>query len=131
MASMAQWGDITFQVNSDRVFTFRKMKRTYSTRWAGHEILGDRPKMEFQGPGMDEITIEVVLDAELGVNPRDTMQLFHDAAKRGEVNHFYVGGKRVAENKFYIAGGTESWNEIWNEGELIRASASLTFGEYR
>ena len=131
MAAMAKWGDITFKVNSDQVFTFRKMKRSYSARWASHNIIGKRPKMEFQGPGMDEITIEVILDAELGVKPRATMKKFRSAAKKGLVAYFYVGGKKVAANKFYIASGEENWNEIWNKGELVRATASITFGEYR
>lgn len=131
MAAIARWGDITFKVNSDLVFSFTKMKRTYSARWANHDIIGKRPKMEFQGPGMDEITIDVILDAELGVKPRKTMKQFRTAAKKGSVAYFYVGGKKVAKNKFYIASGTENWDEVWNKGELVRATTSLTFGEYR
>lgn len=131
MAAMAKWGDITFSVNSDKVFSFKNMKRSYSARWASHDIIGKRPKMEFQGPGMDEITIEVILDAELGVKPRATMTKFRSAAKHGKVAYFYVGGKKVAVNKFYIASGAENWNEIWNKGELVKATASITFGEYR
>ena len=131
MAAMAKWGDITFKVNSDQMFSFRKMKRSYSARWASHDIIGKRPKMEFQGPGMDEITIEVILDAELGVKPRAAMKKFRSAAKKGAVAYFYVGGKKVAKYKFYIKSGTEDWDEIWNKGELVRATANLTFGEYR
>jgi phage protein U len=131
MAAIASWGGITFKVNSDQVFSFQKMKRTYSGRWASHSIIGKRPKMEFQGPGMDEISLEIILDAELGVKPRATMKLFRSAAKKGTVAYFYVGGKKVAKNKFYISSGTENWNEIWNQGELVRATASITFGEYR
>lgn len=131
MAKLAQWGNIAFQVNSDKVFSFNKMKRSYSARWASHNIVGKRPKMEYQGPNMDEITIEVILDAELGVRPRLTMKKFRSAAKKGEVHYFYVGGKRVVARKMYISAGTENWNEIWNGGELVRATATLTFNEYR
>ena len=131
MAAMAKWGNITFKVNSGKVFSFKNMKRSYSAKWAAHEIIGKRPKMEFQGPQMDEITLEVILDAELGVKPRATMKKFRSAAKNGSVAYFYVGGKKVAKHKFYIASGTENWAEIWNKGELVRATASITFGEYR
>lgn len=131
MATLAKWGDITFRVNSDQVFSFRKMKRSYSARWAAHNIPGKRPKMEFQGPGMDEISIEVILDAELGVKPRSAMKKFRSAAKKGKVHYFYVGGKKVVARKLYISAGTENWNEIWSGGELVRATATLTFNEYR
>lgn len=130
MAVMAQWGDIKFSVNSEKVFSFRGMKRSYSGRWATHNIIGKRPMVEFQGPDLDEINIEVILDAELGVKPRSTMYQFRKAAKNGLVAYFYVGGKKVAVNKFRITNGTENWNEIWNKGELVRATAQLTFKEY-
>lgn len=131
MAELAKWGGITFRVNSNQVFSFRKMKRSYSARWATHNIAGKRPKMEFQGPNMDEISIEVILDAELGVKPRAAMKQFRSAAKKGKVDYFYVGGKKVVARKVYISAGTENWNEIWNGGELVRATATLTFNEYR
>ena len=130
MAEMAKWGELVFKVNSNQVFSFRKMKRSYSGRWAAHNIIGDRPKMEFQGPEMDEITLEIILDAELGVTPRVILKRLRLAAKNGEVEYFYVGGRKMGANKFYIASGTENWNEIWNEGELVRATASVTFREY-
>ena len=128
---IAKWGDIEFKVSSKRVLSFKKMKRTYCAQWEEHDIIGKRPKMEFKGPGMDEITMEVVLDAELGVKPRKVLKKFRTAAKNGEIHYFYVGGKKVCKNKMYIASGSESWDEIWSEGELIRATASITFGEYR
>ena len=131
MAQLAKWGDITFRVNSEQVFSFRKMKRSYSARWATHNVIGEKPRTEFQGPGMDEISIEVILDAELGVKPRSLMKKFRNAAKKGEIHYFYVGGKKVVTGKLYIESGTENWNEIWNGGELVRATASLTFKEYR
>lgn len=131
MATIAKWGDITFRVSSEQVFSFRKMKRSYSARWATHNIPGKRPKMEFQGANMDEMSIEVILDAELGVKPRAAMKKFRAAAKKGKVHYFYVGGKKVVARKMYISAGTENWNEIWNGGELVRATATLTFNEYR
>lgn len=130
MAVMARWGNIKFAVNSDKVFSFRDMKRSYSSRWAEHTIIGQKPRAEFQGPDLDELSIEVVLDAEMGVNPRSALSTFRKAAKNGLVAYFYVGGKKVAVNKFRLVSGTENWNEIWNKGELIRATAQLTFREY-
>ena len=130
MATMAQWGDIKFAVNSERIFSFRGMKRSYSARWATHNIIGKRPMVEFQGPDLDEISIEVILDAEMGVRPRSALYSFRKAAKNGKVAYFYVGGKKVAVNKIRITSGTDNWNEIWNQAALVRATAQITFKEY-
>ena len=131
MASMAKWGDITFSVNSKKALTFSDMERSYSAKWEAHDIIGKRPKMEFMGADMDEVKIKVILDAQLGIKPRATMKKFRVAAKKGKVAYFYVGGRKVAAHKFCIVSGTEHWEEIWNKGELVRASADITFKEYR
>jgi len=131
MALIGQWGNsIAFSVNSNKQLTFRDMKRTSSGRWASHNILGKRPKMEFLGPDSDSVTMEVVLDAEMGVRPRATMKLFRVACKQGEVNYLYIGGKKVCKNKMAISNVSESWDEIWSQGELKRAVLSVTFTEY-
>ena len=131
MASMAQWNGIVFKVNSKKIFTFKNMKRSYSTRWATHDIIGRRPRLEYQGAAMDEVTIDVVLDAEHGVKPRKTMLKFQIAAHHGDVAYFYIAGKKMTKYKMYIASGSENWDQIWNKGELVRATATLTFREYR
>lgn len=130
MATIAQWGDIKFSVNAKKVFSFKDFKRSYSARYAQHERVGKRPLSEFQGPDLDEVTFEVILDAEMGINPRKTMFKFRDAAKSGKVAYLYINGDKVAINKFVIASGTENWNEIWNKGELIRSTAQITMKEY-
>ena len=131
MAEVAKWGSIKFKTSRKKVFSFQGMERSYSARWEAHDIIGKRPKMEFLGPGMDEISIEVILDAELGVKPRDALKKFRVAAKQGKVAYFYMKGKKVVDRKLYIESGTENWNEIWNKGELVRATAQLVFKEYR
>ena len=136
-AQIAKWGDAKFAVSANykksklKVFTFRDMERSYGVRLAEHNIIGKGPKIEFQGVEADELTLEVILDAELGVKPRSTMAIFRDAAKKGEKHPFYVGGSAVSQNSYIIKSGTEHWNEIWNKGELVRASTNITFKEYR
>jgi len=131
IADLGQWGDIAFRVNANQVMTFQKMKRSYGAQWASHNIIGKRPKTEFQGPKMDEVTMDIILDAELGVKPRAVMNQLRTAAKAGKAYYLYINGKKVAVNKYYIDSGTENWEKIWNKGELARATVSLTFKEYR
>lgn len=41
-----------------------------------------------------------------------------------------IGGKKIGKNKMYLESVSETWDEIWNKGELARATLSLTFSEY-
>ena len=129
---IGQWGsNIKFSVNSEKQLSFRDMKRTSSARWTSHNIIGKRPKTEFLGPGMDEVTMDVILSAEMGVRPRSEMKKFRAACKKGEVHYLYINGKKVCKNKMAITAVSESWDEIWSQGELARAVVSVTFSEYR
>lgn len=132
MAEIGKWGkEIKFFVKSKKQLSFTGMKRSSSGRWAAHNIIGKRPKTEFLGPGMDEITMDVILDADMGVNPRKAMKKFRFACKKGEVHYLYINGKKVCRNPMAISSVVESWDRIWSKGELVRAMVSVTFSEYR
>lgn len=132
MGKIANWGKtITFEVSSKKTLTFDKFKRTVSSRWKAHNIIGQKPKGEFTGPDTSGITMEVVLSAERGVKPRSTLDKLEKACENGTVNYLYVGGKKVGANKMCLESISESWDEIWNKGELVKATVSLTFSEYR
>lgn len=130
--TVGTWGSkIKFTVSDKKQLTFRNMKRSSSGRWATHNIVGQRPKTEFLGPAMDEITMDVILSANMGVNPRRVMKEFRFACKKGEVHYLRINSKKVCRNKMAISSVSESWDEIWNKGELMKAVITVTFSEYR
>lgn len=121
---------ITFEVSSKKVLTFQSMKREVSARWKTHNIVQKKPKAEFMGPDADTVTFKVFLSAEHGVKPRKTLDAIEKAIKKGQVEYFILGGKKVGSNKYYIESMSEEWEEIWNKGELVKATGSLTLSEY-
>lgn len=121
---------IVFEVSSKKILTPKNMKRTVSARWEQHKILGKPPKSEFVGQGAPETTMTVILSAECGVRPRSTLAKIEKAVKAGKVDWLVIGGKFVGGRKMYISSCSETWDEIWNKGELVRATISLTFVEY-
>ena len=121
---------IVFSVSSSKILTPKDMKRTVSARWEQHKILGKAPKSEFVGQNAPETTMTVVLSAEHGVKPRSTLGKIEKAIKAGTVNWLVIGGKFVGGRKMYISSCSETWDEIWNKGELVKATVNLTFVEY-
>lgn len=121
---------IVFSVSSSKILTPKDMKRTVSARWEQHKILGKAPKSEFVGQNAPETTMTVVLSAENGVKPRSTLGKIEKAIKAGTVNWLVIGGKFVGGRKMYISSCSETWDEIWNKGELVKATVNLTFVEY-
>lgn len=136
MAKVGQWGKekncrVRFIVNANKQLSFTNMKRTAASRWATHNIVGRRPKMEYLGPDLDEITMDIIFDAEMGVNPRKEMKKLRVACRKGEAHYLWIGGRKVRSARLYIKSVSESWDRIWNKGELVRCVVSVTFGEYR
>lgn len=131
MATIGNFGKlITFEVSSNKMLALKDMKRTVAARWKKHEIIGEVPRSEFQGPDLDETTVVAILSAEYGVKPRATIERLEAAARSGEVDYLVIGGKRVGSGKVYISSISEEWDTIWNKGELVKATINITFAEY-
>ena len=107
-ASLGLFGEtIKFEVTSDKILTFDKMKVTQAGRWATHPVILQAPKSEFLGPDLK-------------------------AVRNGTVDIIAIGGKIFGGNghKWYIESVSETWNEVWNLGELVKATVQLNFKEY-
>lgn len=131
MGKIANWGTVlTFETNSQKILTFSKMKRSVSGRWKAHNIVGQKPKNEFAGPDSSNVTMDIVLSAEHGIRPRATIEKLEKAIEKGQVEYLYIGGKKVGSGKMALESMSETWDEVWSAGELVKATLSLTFSEY-
>ena len=121
---------IVFKVSSQKVITFNDMTRKVSGRWAKHEVIKGKPKSEFLGANLQEVSLTVLLSSSLGVKPRKTLERIRKAVEKGERFTFVIGGKVVSKNKWKITEASETWDKILSKGELIQAKIELTLEEY-
>lgn len=130
--AIGNWGTvIVFEVSSRKILNFQNLKRSVSGRWKKHSIIGKKPRSEFAGPESSSVSMDVVLSAEHGVRPRTLISSLEKAAEKGQIEYLYIGGKKIGSKKMYLEGIGETWDEVWNNGELVKATVSLTFSEYR
>lgn len=131
MAKIGYWGSaIKFETSAKKLLTFQSLKRTSSGRWAKHNIIGSKPKSEFQGAESRSVTMDIFLSAEHGVKPRATIDKLIKACEKGTVNYLVVGGKKVCSKKVYIDTISDDWETVMNKGELVSAKLNITFTEY-
>ena len=126
---------ITFEVSTDKkgklkVLTFDKLSQKVSGRYSTHNIIGSKPKTEFLGADLRALSFNIHLSAMHGVKPRTTIENIEKAVESGTVLPFAVGSKKVGANKWVIESMSETWEEIYNKGELVSASLSLSLKEY-
>ena len=121
---------IIFEVSDNRVLTFESMSREVSGRWTEHEVLGVKPKAEFLGPGLQSVTLPIYLSAGLGVRPRTVLERVEGMVEAGTAEYLVIGNRPVGGNPFRLTGSSETWNTIFNRGELAKATLSITLEEY-
>lgn len=121
---------ITFETNDARIISPQNIKREVSGRWASHPRIGKKPLRQFLGPDIEKVTFTIKLDARHGVQPRAMIEKIEKHARDGTPEILVIGGKKVGSSRMTINSISETWGEVWNQGELVRASLDITLEEY-
>lgn len=127
---IASFADIAFEVSEKKALVFRNFERKRSGRWEDHDVIGEKPVPEFLGPGQDELTLEVVLRAELGINPAKELKKLEKIVEKGTAYFFMMGEKPISKNKFYLESYTETHEIIDNRGNSLGVVVTLNLREY-
>lgn len=131
MAKIGNFGKlIVFETSDARILQPKGLKKEVSSRWATHSRIGKKPLKQFLGPEADKVTFSITLDVTHGIKPRKTIKAIEKYVKNGTPDKLVIGGEMIMDNKAVITAMSESWDEVWNKGELIRASVDLTLEEY-
>lgn len=121
---------IMFEVSSDKIQTFSSLTRSVKGKWTTHDIIGDKPKSEFLGADLSDISFSVTLSVNHGVKPRDTIERIERAVERGEHFSFVLGGRLIGENDWKITAMSETYDVIIVNGKIAKAKVNLTLQEY-
>ena len=128
---IGNWGIyLIFQVGLEKAFTFTNAKRQIGSRYAEHSLIGNVPRLEWLGPQITQITMEIFLSVDQGVYVQNAIKTIERAVRTGVANDLWIGGKRIGTNKFIIESVNEDWLRHFYDGQLTHARNSLTFREY-
>ena len=131
MASIGHIGKkIVFETSDAKIFNFSKMQRTVKGRWASHSRVGKKPRKQFLGPDLDQVTFTITIKAEHGVKPRKTVENIEKLIRTGKPQTVVIGKKKVGSHKYAITEISESWETILNEGEVVKIVCDITLEEY-
>lgn len=123
-------GDIRFRVSDSRVLTFRNLKREISSTWNTMDRIGMKPMVEFGGANLQTASLEIVLDASLGVRPKTLLTTLERMAESSESYDFVLGRRMIGKNQWVITKCSQAYDIILRGGEIYKATVSLTLQEY-
>jgi phage protein U len=123
-------GFTVFETSSKRIRTFSDLKRSGSARWAYHELVLKKPALEFLGPDVEHISLNIKLNVALGVNPSESLLILRWTRDVGLAVPFILDGRPVSNNLWVIESLEETWQHIDNRGRLLVAEADVNLLEY-
>lgn len=124
-------GNVVFETSAEKIRTFHGLKRSGSGRWATHEVLGQKPVLEYVGPDIEQISLTIRLDAALGVNPAEELSMLREMRDKGEAVNFILDGQPVTEDTLWaVESLSEEWQYIDNVGRVLVATVEVTLREY-
>lgn len=127
---MQAFGEIVFEVSENKTLTYNDFQRTTEPRWFEHKVLQDKPELEFEGAGSDNISLKILLRAELGINPEKQMARIREFARRGKKALFIRGNKPISVNYWVIKKAVEVHKVIDDKGNVLTLEVELNLMEY-
>ncbi|MFD2384998.1 phage tail protein [Paenibacillus xanthanilyticus] len=117
-------------VDAQTVRTFEEFTRKSAGRWSQHDRIGAKPLLQWGGPGLDEISFTVRLDATLGINPRRESDNLTLMAGGGKAYSLVLGGKPMGVGLWAVTSVELSFPAIDNHGNVLVAIAAISLKEY-
>lgn len=131
MSQIGYFGkDIVFKVSGKQAYVLQNFSQKLSSRWSDSTPIGQKPRSEFNGPGLRQVSFTMLLSVSLGVKPRDVLRKLQRIVGLGLVDYLVIGKSRIGFHKFKITSISESWDVILNKGELASAKVDVTMEEY-
>ncbi len=125
-------GDINFQVkqvkSGIKMLSFSDLRRESEANFSEHE--SKKRLLEFDGPGLDELTLTIIAKAEYKVKPQSVQNKLHKYRKAGKRLPFVLGGKKVGYGFYAITRISQSYDEINAKGQVAAMQFDLTLKQY-
>ena len=123
-------GDVVFEASSDMVRTFQDLQMQRSAKYAEHAIHGKKALLEFTGYAPVSASLNVRIDAALGVKPKEELNTLREILKKHEAVPFILDGEPQGDHLWVLEGIDENYEVISNRGMAIAVEVALKLKEY-
>lgn len=121
---------IQFIVSREVFRTPKDMKWSGSARYATHERHAAHALTEFTGLDPDSFSFDILLTAELGVDPMEEIVKIWNYERSGEAVGLSIGGKGYGKYRWTIKKHEAKFKHMDAAGTLYTAEVSLDLLEY-
>ena len=123
-------GTTPFIASSLILRKFDDYKRQGSGRWNKHDLIGQKPVLEYLGPDTEKVSFKMLLRADQGISPAKELTKLRKLRDNGTVVPLIIGGKPIGGG-FWIVDSLDEGVKYWTKyGHIFTAEVSITLQEY-
>ena len=121
---------VPFMVSKAFVRTFDDYNRNSAGRWAKHELLGQKPVLEFVGPDTEKISFSMDLRADHGIAPEMELNKLRKLRDNGKAFPLVIGGRLITRNLWVLESIGETVTHWGRSGSILAINVDVTLQEY-
>lgn len=124
------FGPVIFETSDSRILNFEGFSYNVSANYEKHDILGQKPRSEFNNPDLETISFTIHLNGNHGVKPRDEIEKWASIVNQGEAYSLVIGSKVIGDDLWVCTNIGSAWDTVFNGGELFSAKIDVSLEEY-
>ena len=128
--ALGSLGDIAFEVSSEKIRTFRDLQIQRKANYTEHVIHGKKGLLEFTGFSAATGSLNIRLDAALGVTPQEEFDALLEAFNEHQAVPLILDGEPIGDGLWVIESVNETFEIVNNQGTPIVLEVSLNLKEY-
>ena len=123
-------GEVVFEVSADKILTFDGLQFSKKANYAEHAIHARKGLLEFTGFSAVTASMNIALNADLGVNPLEELAKLNGIFERHEAVFFILDGKPQGDGLWVIESMSLKYDYLSNTGVPKIIEVSLNIKEY-
>ncbi|MBR4153357.1 MAG: phage tail protein [Selenomonadaceae bacterium] len=121
-------GDYQFECSNKTIKTINNYQATCKARYATHNLINLKPRLEFLGSEPRELSFDIYLSTDLGIQPEVEKLRLTAMLNSGKVNHLTIGGEVIG--RFVIESIDEKVDAFGRGGKIVASKVTLKLKEY-
>lgn len=121
-------GKVIFVCSSYYIKTFSNFSKDKSFEWTEHKIINSKSKLQFNGPELENIKFNIILDAAFNVNPTAAAKELMEYGDTGTVLKLIVGTQVLGD--YVITSISEQHKLHTAMGHVRKIDLSISLKEY-
>lgn len=123
-------GGTPFVTSKNYIYTFDDYSRNSSARYAKHDLIGQKPVLEYLGPDTEEISFKIKLRSDHGLSPRVELEKLRKYRNQGRVLPLIIGGRVIGKWNWVIESVSEAVNYWSRTGQILSCDVDIKLKEY-